>query len=107
MDVLKLDLNITYIFTHVATVLSGCCIFDERFECSMQHEIDVVADFFLIINGWLIIFFNIFLILQMVIVYAADVYFLCCKYYSLMLQWINGASHGKFSIGRPGASSAQ
>jgi len=27
-------------------VLSACYIFDERFECSMQHETDVAADFF-------------------------------------------------------------
>jgi hypothetical protein len=29
--------------------------------------------------------------LQMVIFYVADVYVLCCRRYSLMLQWTNGA----------------
>ena len=50
VDVAKVDLDI----------LSKYCIFNERFEFSMQHETDVAADFFLIINGWLTIFFNIF-----------------------------------------------
>ena len=58
-DVVKADLDV--VFLHfVASVLSGCCVFNERFKCPMQHEIDVAADFFLIINGWLTIFFNIF-----------------------------------------------
>ena len=41
--------------THIACVLSGCCIFNEKFECSMQYETDVATW-----NEWLIIFFNIF-----------------------------------------------
>ena len=34
-------------------------------ECSMQHETDVAAGFFLIIDEWIIIFLNMFLMLQM------------------------------------------
>ena len=40
VDVAKVDLD----------VLSGCCIFNEKFECSMQYEVNVAAGFFLIIN---------------------------------------------------------
>ena len=45
----KVDLNVAmlHIFhTHVASVLSECCIFNKRFECSLQHETDVAAGFF-------------------------------------------------------------
>ena len=48
VDVAKVDLDI----------LSKYCIFNERFEFSMQHETDVAADFFLIINGYLTTIFQ-------------------------------------------------
>ena len=48
-----------------------------RFECLMQHETDIAASFFLVINGWLITFFNIFLMLQKVVFNVADVFLLC------------------------------
>jgi len=41
-DVIKIDLDVAmlHVFhTYVVIVLSGCFIFNERFECSMQHEI--------------------------------------------------------------------
>ena len=44
--VAKVDLNVTMLHmfhTHIACVLSGCCIFNEKFECSMQHETDVAT----------------------------------------------------------------
>ena len=83
-DVIKIDLDVAmlHVFhTHVVIVLSGCFIFNERFECSMQHEIDVAAKVFLIIYGWLITFST----------YLFDVANDDC-HYSLMLQRINGAS---------------
>ena len=33
-------------YTHVASVLFEYCIFNERFNCSIQHKIDVVVIFF-------------------------------------------------------------
>ena len=38
--------------------LSKCSILNETFECSTQHKTNVAANFFLIINGWLITFFQ-------------------------------------------------
>ena len=63
----------------------------------MQHEIDIAAVFFLVINEWLIIF-SIFFILQMIIFYVADIFLLCCECYYLMLV---GRTEGPM---RPGAS---
>ena len=40
VDVAKVDQDILFV----------CCISNERFECSMQHEVNVAAGFFLIIN---------------------------------------------------------
>ena len=64
--VAKADLNVALLHL-VASVLSGCCkclsrccAFNEIFKCTMQHETDVAAGFFLIINGWLITFSIIF-----------------------------------------------
>ena len=60
-NITKIDLDVAmlHVFhTHVVIVLSGCFIFNERFECSMQHETDVAADFFLIINGYLTTIFQ-------------------------------------------------
>jgi len=48
-------------------------------ECSMQHEIYVAAGFFLVIDEWIFIFLNMFLMLQMLIFNVAYVSFLCCK----------------------------
>nr|TKW05443.1 hypothetical protein SEVIR_7G175900v2 [Setaria viridis] len=45
----KVDLDVAMLHmfhAHVASVLSGCCTFNERFECSMQHDTDVAAGFF-------------------------------------------------------------
>jgi hypothetical protein len=35
---------------YVANVLSGCCIFNEIFECSKRHETNVVVGSFLCFN---------------------------------------------------------
>ena len=55
-DVPKVDLDVTMLnvfHTHTASVLSVCCILSRDLECSMQHETDVVAVFFLAIDGWM------------------------------------------------------
>ena len=49
VDVIKVDLDIAMLhmfYTNVASILSRCYIFSERFECSMKHETDIAADFF-------------------------------------------------------------
>ena len=69
----------------------------DRFECHMQHEQMLQRAFFLVINGWLTTFFNIFLMLQRMVFYAADIFLLCCESYYLMLRWTNGAFDGKSS----------
>ena len=52
VDVAKVDLDVVLLYLlqafylDVASVLSGCCVFNARFECAMQHETDVAADFF-------------------------------------------------------------
>ena len=49
VDVRKVDLDVAilYIFyTYVTSILSGCCIFNKRFECSIQHETYVASGFF-------------------------------------------------------------
>ena len=94
-----------YIFyIYVASILSKCCVFNERFKCSMQYEINVAVDFLLIINKWLATFFNIFLMLQMLVVYVVEVFLLCCRCYYLMLRWIDGALE-KFRVRHPCPSS--
>jgi len=56
VDVAKVDLDVVLLYLlqvfylDVASVLSGCCVFNARFECAMQHETDVAAGFFLVIN---------------------------------------------------------
>ena len=52
----------------------------------MQHKTDVVVGFFLLINGLLMTFFNIFLMLQTVVLYVADVFLLCSECYYLMAK---------------------
>ena len=59
-------------YLDIARVQFGRCTFNERFECPMQHEIDVAVSFFFVINGWLTIFFNIFLMLRTVVFCVAD-----------------------------------
>jgi len=76
---------------------------DLNVPCNMKHILWWVFPHHL---GWLITFFNIFWMLQMVIIHVTYVYFLCCKLYSLILQQTNGASNGSFSVRRPGTSSA-
>ena len=70
----------------------------------MQYETNVAVDFLLIINKWLATFFNIFLMLQMLVVYAVEVFLLCCRCYYLMLRWIDGALE-KFRVRHPCTSS--
>ena len=60
-------------YLDVANVLSSYCIFNERFEYSMQHETDVLADFFPHHQRMVNNFFSIFLMLQIVIFYITDV----------------------------------
>ena len=60
----------------------------------MQHETNVAADFFLIINEWLTIFFNIFWCCKWWFS-MLHMFFLCCECYYLMLRWSDGASDGK------------
>jgi len=62
-------------YLDVANVLSSYCIFNERFEYSMQHETDVAADFFLHHQRMVNNFFSIFLMMQIVIFYITDVFF--------------------------------
>jgi len=33
-------------YLDVTSALFGCCVFNERFDCSMQHKIDVAVVFF-------------------------------------------------------------
>ena len=83
VDVAKVDLDIVMLhifYTHVKNVLSRYCIFNERFEYSMQHEQILQRVFFIIINRRLATLFNIFLMfqiavsmLQMFSFYVADV----------------------------------
>ena len=80
VDVAKVDLyvellHLLQVFYLDCKYLSGCYVFNEKFECSMQHKTYVAACFFLI---RLKTFFNIFLMLQMVGFYIADVFVLCC-----------------------------
>ena len=45
----KENLNVAMLhmfYIHIVKVLSGCCIFDESFDCSMQHETNIAAGFF-------------------------------------------------------------
>ena len=63
-------------YLDVANVLFSYCIFNERFEYSMQHETDVAADFFPHHQRMVNNFFSIFLMMQIVIFYITDV-FLC------------------------------
>jgi hypothetical protein len=54
VDVAKVGQDVAMLhmfYTNVVSVLSIYCIFNERFECSIQYERVVVASFFLIING--------------------------------------------------------
>ena len=67
-------------YLDVVNVLSSYCIFNERFEYSMQHEQILQRVFFIIINRRLATLFNIFLMfqiavsmLQMFSFYVADV----------------------------------
>jgi hypothetical protein len=71
--------------------------FNERSERPMQHETNVAAGFFLVINGWLTTFFQYFLMLQTMVFYVADVFLLCWECYYLMWCWTDGASNGKSS----------
>ena len=78
VDVAKVDLDIVMLhmfYTHVKNILSRCCIFNERFEYSMQHETDVAADFFPHHQRMVNNFFSIFLMMQIVIFYITDVFF--------------------------------
>ena len=60
---------------------------DLNVPCNMKQMLRRV--FFLIINKWLTTFFNIFLMLQMMVFYVADVFLLCCE--RLMLPWTDRA----------------
>ena len=54
VKVAKVDLEIAILhifYTNIACVLFVYCIFDEKFEYSMQYEIDIAVEFLLIING--------------------------------------------------------
>ena len=56
MDVAKIDLDVAMLQVFFLDV-----VFSSRdLECSMQHKIDIVTGFFLIIDGWIIIFFDLF-----------------------------------------------
>lgn len=46
LQVFHVDIAMLHVFyTHIANILSECCIFNERCECYIQHEIDVVTGF--------------------------------------------------------------
>ena len=66
----------------------------------MQHETDVAVGFFLIIDGWIIIFLNMFLMLQMMIFNVAYVSF------SMLQTLILNVAHMDRPMGifRPGAN---
>jgi hypothetical protein len=63
---------------NVASVLSGCYITIKGFECFKQHKTYVVADIFphFSMEGYKK--FNMFLMLQTVILYVAN-FFRCCN----------------------------
>ena len=96
VDVAEVDQDIAMLHMLVASVLSGCYMFNERFEWSKQHKTVVAAGFFLI-NGWLITFFNILFDIANGDGLCCKCLFLYFKYYVSMLRCIDGASDGKFS----------
>ena len=74
-------------YPRVASVLCRCCIFNERFECSMQYETYVAAGFFLIIYGWITIFFDLLLMLQTLIFDVAYGEFSMLQMIFLNIAW--------------------
>ena len=75
VDVAKVDLyvellHLLQVFYLDCNYLSGCYVFNEKFECSMQHKTYVAACFFLI---QLKTFFNIFFMSQTLIFDIANI----------------------------------
>jgi hypothetical protein len=73
--------DVSHLHCIVASVLYECCIFNERFLCFMQHEINVAASFFPH-NQWVGKKISIPNILYVTNggFYVANGAFLCCRY---------------------------
>ena len=82
VDVAKVDIDVVLLYLlqvfylDVTSVLSGCCVFNARFECAMQHKTDVAVGFFSRHQQMTNSFFQYFLMSQTVVFYVANVFIL-------------------------------
>jgi hypothetical protein len=74
-------------------------LFNKEFECSNQHEVDVVMGVFLIIQHFII---NYFLMLQTFIFDVVDVEFRCCRHVMLgvVSKWEEGGGSLMLDVAR-------